>query len=367
MGEEEAMQEEIALTIYTGDVVEYQNLPRYDDDLARAAQVADEASKEDAFKEYHAGCAENSLLAQRDCLALFSKYLAAAGVIRSADDLYGDAEAWRGMSHGLLKGFRAWLLKEGYRVSTVNHRLAIIRQYCRLAHAAGVIDNEGLDLIMTVKGYSAKSARNVDADRRSAGQPTSKSTKKATPALVLTGQAQRLKTETTHPARPFRREHDSLLEARDALMMGLFIEHAFRVSEVVGMDIENINLERGTITVYRSKTDETTTHRLKKHTRIAAERYLARLARTSGPLFVGYEGKRLTRFALYERVRMLGEQVGIDHLSPHDLRHYWTFDALGNGTPIDRVQAGGGWKSQTMVLRYAKRAGIANEGVKITE
>jgi hypothetical protein len=49
------------------------------------------------------------------------------------------------------------------------------------------------------------------------------------------------------------------------------------------------------------------------------------------------------------------------------LRHFWTFDAFRNGTPIDQVKSGGGWKSDGMVLRYAKRAGIANAGVKITE
>ena len=66
-------------------------------------------------------------------------------------------------------------------------------------------------------------------------------------------------------------------------------------------------------------------------------------------------------------MRLLGEQLGIDHLSPHDLRHYWTYDALSNGTPVDRVQSGGNWKSPAMVLKYAKRGGIANEGVIITE
>jgi hypothetical protein len=43
------------------------------------------------------------------------------------------------------------------------------------------------------------------------------------------------------------------------------------------------------------------------------------------------------------------------------------YDALGNATPVDRVQSGGNWKSPTMVLKYARRTGIANEGVIITE
>jgi hypothetical protein len=162
--------EETAITIYQGDLAHYQEPGGYDETLAQAAQAADEASQEDAFTAYHSMMAENTRAAQMDALALFSTYLAAAGVTRATGDLYSEAEAWRGMSHGLLKGFRAWLLKEGYRIGTVNHRLAIIRQYCRLAHEAGVIDEEALDLILTVKGYNAKQARNVDREREREGQ-----------------------------------------------------------------------------------------------------------------------------------------------------------------------------------------------------
>ena len=137
--------------------------------------------------------------------------------------------------------------------------------------------------------------------------------------------------------------------------MGLFIEHAFRVSEVAGLDIEDFDLEQGTVTIYREKTDETQTHQLKKHTLLAASHYLAECGASSGPLFLGYQGRRITRYGLYDRVRVLGQQVGLPTLSPHDLRHYWTYDALGNATPVDRVQSGGNWKSPTMVLKYARR------------
>ena len=180
-------------------------------------------------------------------------------------------------------------------------------------------------------------------------------------------QALRLKTETTKPTSPRRRRHDLSLPARDALLMGLFIEHAFRVSEVASLSIEHFDLAQGTVTVYREKTDETQTHQLKKHTLLAAARYLGESVATTGPLFLGYQGRRITRYGLYDRVRVLGQQVGLPTLSPHDLRHFWTYGALGNATPVDRVQSGGNWKSPTMVLKYARRTGIANEGVIITE
>jgi integrase len=339
----------------------------YGDDLARAAAAANQASRTDAFAGYHAEQTENTRATQQASIQCFSTYLAAAGVQRTAAALYEDAEAWRGMSHGLLKGFRQWMLQQGYRIGTINTRLAILRQYCRLANEVGVIADEELELLLSVKGYSAKTGRNLDADRARQQLPTSKSTKKATPTPLTTSQGLRLKTTTTHPKRRRRSRQDQGLESRDALLMGLFIELALRVSEVVGLNIEHFDLEQGTVTVYRGKTDETQVHQLKKHTRLAAEDYLAASGRRSGPLFLGYAGKRITRYGLHDRVRLLGEQLGIDHLSPHDLRHYWTFDALSNGTPIDRVQSGGNWKSPTMVLKYARRTGIANEGVIISE
>ncbi len=342
-------------------------ISRYGDDLALAGLAADHASRTDTFASYHAEQTENTRVAQRDALKCFSTYLTEAGIEREAEDLYQDADAWAGMSVGLLKGFRTWLLEQGYAIGTLNHRLAIIRQYCRLANTAGTIPDEVLDLVLAVKGYGSKTGRNLDVDRTRRSIPTRKSTKKATPTPVSKTQALRLKTETTRSVRSRRRQHDLLLEARDALLMGLFIEHAFRVSEVVGLDVEDFDLEQGLVTIYREKTDETQTHRLKKHTLLSAAQYLAERGVSSGPLFLGYQGRRITRYGLYDRVRLLGQQVGLPTLSPHDLRHYWTYDALGNATPVDRVQSGGNWKSPTMVLKYARRTGIANEGVIITE
>ncbi len=124
---------------------------RYDDDLALAGLAADHASRTDAFTEYHAEQTDNTRTAQKDALKCFSTYRAQAGIQRQAEDLYHDAEAWRGMSAGLLKGFRMWLLEQGYAIGTLNHRLSILRQYCRLANVAGTIPDEVLELVLAVK------------------------------------------------------------------------------------------------------------------------------------------------------------------------------------------------------------------------
>ncbi|HEY4032358.1 MAG TPA: tyrosine-type recombinase/integrase [Ktedonobacteraceae bacterium] len=342
---------------------------KYHTDLAIGGEAANRASQQNAFQDYQSKITPNTKRRQKNDLEAFSLYLSKAGINRSVEDMMHDPLAWKGMTYGLLRGFVVWSLQEGYSTGTINVRLSTIRQYCKLVgpepYGAGVISEQDLAAIFTVRGYDGKQARNIDHDREYNGIPTRKSTKKSEATIVNTTQALTLKKTTIDNKKV--RQRDQINAARDALMMGLFIEHALRVSEIAALNVEHIDIAAGLITIYRQKTNQTDTHLLKQHTRIAAEIYLEKIGRTEGPLFDGYQGKRLSVNAINVRVRELGQQIGIKKLSPHDLRHFWAFDALRNGTPIDQVKSGGGWKSDSMVLRYAKRSGIANAGVKITE
>ncbi len=69
--------------------------------------------------------------------------------------------------------------------------------------------------------------------------------------------------------------------------------------------------------------------------------------------------------AITDRVKTLGEAIGITGLSAHDCRHYWATSAVRNGTDIKSLQDAGGWSSPAMPLRYAESASIANKGVKL--
>jgi integrase len=77
--------------------------------------------------------------------------------------------------------------------------------------------------------------------------------------------------------------------------------------------------------------------------------------------------KPLSTRAINKRVGVLGGEIGIERLSPHDLRHHWAFDALLNQTPLNIVQADGGWETEYMPLRYAHQLGATGGGAFITE
>lgn len=344
----------------------------YDDYLALAGQVADHFAQSDAFAEAQATWTSNTRRRYLNDLELFSTYLKNAHIERPAEDLFNDAEAWRGMTFGLLKGFKTWLEQRGYATGTIKGSISTIHVFCRLAGpgpvGTGVLDEATLAAILTVKGTSGRKARNLDEDRRRRRIPTRRGRKKATPTAISTVQAVTLKKVTTHPERPPTRQHDLLLASRDALLMGLLVEHALRCSEVTLLTIDSIDLRRGTIRIYRPKTDRTDIQKLHTHTKLAAQAYLSQVGRKHGPLFTGYDqDKPLSTRAINKRVAILGGEIGIERLSPHDLRHHWAFDALLNHTPLNVVQADGGWETEYMPLRYAHQVGATGGGATITE
>ncbi len=345
----------------------------YGEALALASQVADQAVESEVFARYHTEqCSENTRHRHQDDLACFSAFLAQLHppVLIAAQSLYVDADAWAGISHGLVRRFVDWMTEQGYATGTMNGRLFTVRRYCKLAgpapDGANVLSRAQLDAILTVKGRNAKERDNVDKDRELHGVDQRRGHKKARPIDITTHQALTLKKTTTGKAR-MQKE----LTAADALKMGLMIEHAFRVSEVAALNLDNFHLNEGTVSFYRPKTRSEETHELHTFTRRAAESYLALChaqGRISGPLFLGYKGKRLTTRAINERVALLGASVGVQgRLSPHDLRHFWTWDAFRNGNQLDQIVSGGGWTNPLMALTYAKRRGIANKNIKISE
>jgi integrase len=338
----------------------------FDERLALAGRAANAAFHHDVFAAYRATCRPNTLLRHDYDLRSFSAFLSSFGVQRSAEALASTPEAWRGMTYGILSAFRRGLEEKGESVGTIKGRVATLHQYCRLAgpppQGAGILSAEELAAILAVKGYSGKAARNLDEDRKRRGVATRVGLKKASFTVITAEQAEILK-HTTTPAPPlqrFPRDRDQLLAARDALMLCLFIEHALRCGELVALDVESIDLQRKTLTIYSEKTNTTNVHRLQERTEAAARVYLQQLGKDSGPLFEGYSAQRITTRAVNKRVGVLGELLGFTkkRLSPHDLRHFFTFDALEQGLSLDLVQGIGGWASPYMPLLYAKRSTV---------
>lgn len=327
--------------------------------LATLGQQANEYAQLGIFDEYRAEIADNTRRRQDGDLALFGKFLQTAKVY--VCDLATSAECWRGVSWGIVKGFKNWQLKQGYAIGSINVRLATIKRYAELAFQAGVIDEKEYTLIKAVKGISYKKAVNTDSNREVTRRvsPTGKTLKKHAATELDTASRRALYTRPNTPQ-----------GRRDALMMRLLIAVGLRCSEVASLKVSDFNLEAGTFTVYRKKTKKLDILYFTIFPGLAAAltAYLQdRLTIQDGSdrLLLGSRkggklGGVMSERAINQRVGDLGRAAGIDKLSPHDLRH----DAATRYAPnndIRTIMDQFGWSSSAMAAKYMNSTKIANE------
>lgn len=308
--------------------------------LADVSVLAEEFSKATRLTRYQEGLRDETIRRQKTDLQTFARFLASIGT--SPGDFYNDLSAWRGISAGLLEAFIEWQKLQGYAIGSINVRLATIKAYCHLAYEVGILDVDTHTHIQGVKGIQRKQARNIDARRAVSRVGYKKAQAVDIPLELLPA--------LKHPATGF-------LAKRDALLMCLLLDHGLRVGEIVILKRNHIHLRGRTLTFYRPKVDEPQTDRMTDDTLAAARAYLATLPAKQESLF------DLAIISVQERVRTLGELVGIQGLSPHDCRHSWATRAASHGTPLDRLKQAGGWSNIQTPLRYIKESAIANEGV----
>ncbi len=308
--------------------------------LSDVAALADKFSKATRLTRYQEGLRDETIRRQKTDLLTFARFLESIGV--QPGDFYNDLNAWRGISAGLLESFIQWQKLQGYSIGTINVRLATVKAYCHLAYETCILEVDTHTHIQGVKGIQRKQARNIDARR----EVTRVGYKKAQAVDIPLDLLYKLK----HPDTRF-------LAKRDALLMCLLLDHGLRVGEVVILKRNHIHLRGRTLTFYRPKVDEPQTDRMTDDTLAAARAYLATLPAKQESLF------DLAIISIQERVRTIGELVGIQGLSPHDCRHCWATRAARHGTPLERLKQAGGWSNIQTPLRYIKDSAIANDGV----
>ena len=149
------------------------------------------------------------------------------------------------------------------------------------------------------------------------------------------------------------------LGLRDRVLLMLLLDLGLRVSEVVDLLADDFNPETGMLEVYRRKTDNTTTFELLNRKLMSILAYLDAV-QPSGQLLLGsrkggnLEGGMSIR-AIRARVRKMGESIGINNLSPHDLRHTRA-TRLASSMNVRELMDWFGWNSPAMAARYIESA-----------
>ena len=139
---------------------------------------------------------------------------------------------------------------------------------------------------------------------------------------------------------------------RDHALCSLLALNGLRISEALGATIEQLGLERGhrTLVVHR-KGGKTVTIPLAPRTARAID--LAVGERLEGHLFLGSDGRPMTRDAAARVVRRLAKAAGISkRIGPHSLRHSFITAALDAGVPLRDAQEAASHADPRTTMRY---------------
>lgn len=131
---------------------------------------------------------------------------------------------------------------------------------------------------------------------------------------------------------------------RDRAILELLYGSGLRVSELTGLDVDDLDLEEGSVRVLGKGGKEREVP-VGRYGRDAVETYLVRArpvfatGRGRGALFLNQRGGRLSRQSCDRMVRAASRAAGIDrHVSLHTLRHSFATHLLEGGADVRVVQ-----------------------------
>ena len=256
----------------------------------------------------------------------------------------------------LIEQFKSYLTTEKKSsANTVSSYVRDLTQFDRYLQNEGTaldqVDTgviEGYDSWLTGKGKSAATVtRSLASLKCFYGWMVSNGRMKSNPAL----QAKSVKVERKLPQVLTSQEVELLLSQpqcvdqkgyRDHAMLELLYATGIRVSELISLDVEHVNLAAGFIRCY-SKNKE----------RIiplypGAVRAISDYVRNVRPqlavegehaLFVNMNGERMSRQGFWKIIKGYQEKAGIKtDITPHTLRHSFAAHLLANGADLRSIQ-----------------------------
>ncbi len=154
------------------------------------------------------------------------------------------------------------------------------------------------------------------------------------------------------------------LGLRDRAMLEVLYATGLRVTELVGLGLEQINLRQGVLRTFGKGNKERlvplgeeSMHWVVRYLREARDTLLA--GKASDVVFPSRRGDQMTRQTFWHRIKLHARQAGIAaSISPHTLRHAFATHLLNHGADLRTVQMllGHSDLSTTQIYTHIARA-----------
>ena len=137
---------------------------------------------------------------------------------------------------------------------------------------------------------------------------------------------------------------DSFKGIRDKAMLELLYATGIRVSELVALDLDNLDLDSAYLYIRESENIERTIpigNYALEYLFDYIKNYRENVLKDSEEraIFLNFSGGRLTRQGFWKIIRQYTKESGIDkNITPHTLRHSFAVHLLQNGADIKTVQ-----------------------------
>lgn len=266
-----------------------------------------------------------------------SEHLGHLGQLQSAvDDFAEYAELVLGRSPNTVKGYASDLRSlEGYAETFGTFTLDALRLWLADALTAGKNRSTLARRTAAARAFSTWAYRQGYIDADVAARLKASTVNRALPTVVKGERAAELVEADTaddgHPAEYLR----------DRAMLELLYATGMRVGELTGLDIGDVDLTRGLAHV-TGKGNKQRVVPFGDEAAAAVSEWLefgrSELAGDTRAMFVGSRGKRIDQRQVRRVVERAGLRAGVEHVSPHTLRHTAATHMLEGGADLRVVQ-----------------------------